>query len=162
MPRTRDPALASIRLEAFLPYRLSVLTNTVSRWLSEIYAERFGITVPEWRVLAALGRFAPLAASEVAGCTAMDKVQVSRAIARLSRRTLIARARDAKDKRRSRLELSARGRAMLAELAPLALAREAALLQSLTAAERAALDVALAKLQDRAEGLALETKRAAE
>ena len=78
-------------LEAFLPYRLSVLSNIVSGRIAKSYAERFSLTVPEWRVMAVLGRFPGLMAGEVTERTAMDKVQVSRAVARLLKTKRIER-----------------------------------------------------------------------
>jgi DNA-binding MarR family transcriptional regulator len=141
-------------LERFLPYRLSVLTNTASGAIARLYAERFGLSIPEWRVMAVLGRFEPLSANQVCERTAMDKVRVSRAATRLTSRRLIVRATDAGDRRRSKLRLSARGRRMHDDIVPLALAKEAALLSSLSADERDALDGLLAKLQARAATLA--------
>ena len=75
---------SSLMLERFLPYRLSVLSNTVSKGIAALYADRFGITIPEWRALAVLGRFGPVTSAEICSRTAMDKVQVSRAIQRLT------------------------------------------------------------------------------
>lgn len=140
-------------LERFLPYRLSVLTNTASGAIAKLYSARFGLSIPEWRVLAVLGRFEPLSANQVCERTAMDKVRVSRAVARLKSRRLIVRATDTGDRRRSALRLSARGRQMHDQIVPLALAKEAELLAPLSIAERAALDRLLAKLQSRAATL---------
>ena len=70
----------TLQLEEFLPYRLSVLTNTVSRAIAHLYSERFSLTVPEWRVIAVLGGSPGLSAAQVAERTAMDKVAVSRAV----------------------------------------------------------------------------------
>jgi DNA-binding MarR family transcriptional regulator len=72
-----------LELESFLPYRLSVLSNTVSGVIARSYSERFGLSIPEWRVMAVLGRYPGLPAADIAVRTAMDKVQVSRAVARL-------------------------------------------------------------------------------
>jgi DNA-binding MarR family transcriptional regulator len=129
-----------LRLEDFLPYRLSVLTNLLSSAIAGAYRERFALAISEWRVLAVLANSADLSAAEVAQRTAMDKVAVSRAVrsllksARLERR--IARA----DRRRSVLRLTAAGRRVHRQVAPVALAYERALLQPLSAAERVALD----------------------
>lgn len=135
-------------LENFLPYRLSVAANRISGALSRHYAERFGIGIPEWRVIANLGRHPGLTANEVVERSAMDKVTVSRAVAALEQKKLIARRRDADDKRKSRLTLSAKGEAVYAEIVPLALGFERDLLGRLTAQERQALDSALSKLTE--------------
>lgn len=137
-----------------MPYRLSVLTNIVSRTIGRFYGERFALSIPEWRVMAALGRFAPLSAGEVCRRTAMDKVQVSRAVDRLRRAGFVERAVDAKDRRRSRLRLSAAGRRTHDSIVPVALAAEALLLDGLTPAERRTLDRLLTRLTERALAIA--------
>jgi DNA-binding MarR family transcriptional regulator len=143
---SRPPTLA---LESFLPYRLSVLTNRVSRGLARTYAERFGLSVPEWRVLAVLGRFPNLSANEVAERSAMDKVMVSRAVARLLRAGLLTRESDRRDRRRSVLTFTATGAAVYGRIVPLALAYQENLLAALSADEVAALDRLIAKLDRR-------------
>jgi DNA-binding MarR family transcriptional regulator len=140
-------------LESFLPYRLSVLSNTVSDAIARLYRDRFGLTIAEWRCMAVLGRFAPLAARDVAMRTAMDKVQVSRAIAALRARGLALQATDAADRRRSKLALSAAGRRMHDEIVPLARDAEARLLLDLAPEDRARLGALLARLQIAAAGL---------
>jgi DNA-binding MarR family transcriptional regulator len=140
-------------LETFLPYRLSILSNTVSGAIARLYRDEFDLTIPEWRCMAVLGRFAPCSAREVGMRTAMDKVQVSRAIAALRARGLALQATDAQDRRRSKLALSAAGRRMHDEIVPLARATEAKLLADLNAPERGVLSALLAKLQETAAGL---------
>ena len=73
----------ALELERFLPYRLSVLSNRISDAIAREYSQRFALGVTEWRVMAVLGRWPGLSASDVARRTAMDKVAVSRAVARL-------------------------------------------------------------------------------
>lgn len=133
-------------LDSFLPYRLSVLSNRISQSIARLYAERFGISITEWRVLAVLGRYHGLSANQVAERTAMDKVAVSRALARLVERGLISRHTDDGDRRRSVLELSADGKRIHAQIAPLALEMERQLLTGLSKDERAMLDGLLEKL----------------
>ncbi|MDO5505862.1 MAG: MarR family winged helix-turn-helix transcriptional regulator [Pseudoxanthomonas suwonensis] len=134
-------------LESFVPYRLSVLSNRISQRIADVYAERFGIGVTEWRVIAVLGRFPGLSAADVAERTAMDKVAVSRALARLLQRGLLLRDTADEDRRRSVLALSPAGRAVHAEVAPLALRIEARLLARLDAGERHHLQRLLDKLE---------------
>src|SRR5882724_10387342 len=134
---TEPPALA---LERFLPYRLSVLTNVVSRAIARLYDERLGLSIPEWRVMAALGRYRELTAGEICGVTAMDKVQVSRAVGRMQRRRLLKSGGTPADRRRRPLRLSRAGEAIYAEIVPLALARERHLLAALGAGEALELD----------------------
>jgi DNA-binding MarR family transcriptional regulator len=144
------PALS---LDRFVPYRLSVLANTVSAALSGAYARRFGLTVPEWRVVAVLARSPGLSAAEVAARTAMDKVAVSRAVAALARGGRVRRAQAAHDRRRSVLTLTARGRAVYRRIVPLALAYERSLLEALSAREQAQFGELLARLLDRSRRL---------
>jgi DNA-binding MarR family transcriptional regulator len=129
-------ALQALELEKFLPYRLSILAQLVSESLHDLYAQPFGLSVTQWRVMAALGRFAPLTASEVGQRIVMDKVAVSRAVAGLLKRQLIERATDRHDRRRASLNLSPQGRALHARIVPLALGYEARLCEALTAEER--------------------------
>jgi DNA-binding MarR family transcriptional regulator len=133
-------------LDAFLPYRLSVVTNRISSAIARQYADRFGLTIPEWRVMAVLGDTPGLSAREVAARTAMDKVQVSRAVASLMAARRVERTQDKKDGRVTHLFLSRAGRAVYDEIVPLALHLEETLLSALTAKERRALDRLLTKL----------------
>ncbi|MBI1205708.1 MAG: MarR family transcriptional regulator [Azospirillum sp.] len=107
-------------LEDFLPYRLSILSNAIGRALARLYERRFGLTVGEWRVIANLARFGPLSANGVCDRSAMDKVQVSRAVAKAVEAGLIHRAIDPNDRRRSVLTLTAKGRAVHDQIIPLA------------------------------------------
>jgi DNA-binding MarR family transcriptional regulator len=105
MPNEIDTA-RRLDLAHFVPYRLSVLTNRVSSAIARTYSERFDLTIPEWRVMAVLGGVDGLSAGEVAQRTAMDKVQVSRAIARLVESKRVQRVVDADDGRVARLSLT--------------------------------------------------------
>ncbi len=142
-----------LELENFLPYRLSVLAQLVSESLHDLYAGPFGLTVTQWRVMAALGRFAPLTASDVGQRIVMDKVAVSRAVAGLMKRGLIERATDRSDRRRASLKLSAAGRAMHARIVPIALAYEERLYEALTEDERRHFDTLSDRLFSRAKAL---------
>lgn len=148
--RTREPPL---RLEAFLPYRLSVLANTVSRAIAQRYEAEFGLTIPEWRVMALLGASPGLTATQVAEATPMDKVAVSRAVRALADAGRLRAVADGADGRRQQLSLTPAGLAVYRRIAPLALALEAQLLKDLTAAERATLWALLHRLEDAADRL---------
>jgi DNA-binding MarR family transcriptional regulator len=153
-PAAADPGPAEFELERFLPYRLSVLTNTVSQGIAHGYRERHGIGVTEWRILAVLGRFPGLTASEVVARTAMDKVAISRGVKALMARGLLQRRTDHGDRRRQRLFItSGRGAEVLHQIIPQARRYEQRLLQSLTPEDRAAFSRILAKLQQQAESL---------
>ncbi len=145
------PARGGLILEEFLPYRLSVLMLRISNAIARSYERRFKLSVPEWRVMAVLGRFGPLSANGVAEKTQMDKVRVSRAVARLVRAGRVSRRVDRGDRRRSVLTLTPAGEAIHREIVPHARRVEARLLAGLTEAERAALDRLITKLEARAE-----------
>ena len=148
----RDAAM--LDLEHFLPYRLSVLSNRVSGAIARVYSDRFGLGVTEWRVMAVVGRYPGLSAGEVAQRTAMDKVAVSRAVAGLVEAGRVERETHGDDRRRSVLRLSAAGRAVYDEIAPLALAFEQRLLDGMPADERDALF----RLLDRLDELELQAE----
>jgi len=143
------PANGKLDLQHFLPYRLSVLSNTISSALAGAYARRFGLTIPQWRVVAVLARSPGLSAAAVAERTAMDKVAVSRAVAGLTRSGRVRRVQAVADRRRSVLTLTARGRAVYRQIVPLALAYERRLLGELSPAEQAQFDRLLGRLQKR-------------
>ena len=134
------------RLEDFLPYRLSVTANRVSRAFAKRYAEEFGLTIPEWRVLAVVGDSSPISAGEIVGRTAMDKAKVSRAVAGLLDRDLLRRAVNPLDQRRHMLAHSRKGRQIYETIVPRALALEAEVTQELSAEERRQLTSLLQRL----------------
>jgi len=139
-----------LQLDSFLPYRLSVLSNTVSAAIAGAYHERFGLSIPEWRVLCILAMTPDLSAAEVAQRTAMDKVAVSRAVASLLKMRSIERRTSRSDRRRSVLRLSRAGEAVYEQVAPFALAYERDLMEPLDERERGALDRLLRILLGRA------------
>jgi DNA-binding MarR family transcriptional regulator len=149
-------------LDAFLPYRLAVTAHNVSRGLWRVYERRFGLSIPEWRVIAHLGRQGPLGAGVLALRASMDKPKVTRAIQRLEARGLLRRIVADEDRRRATLDLTAEGRRIFREIAAAALAWEADLLSGLEAHERAALLAALDRLDERlaaAAGAATKASR---
>jgi DNA-binding MarR family transcriptional regulator len=152
--KTPKPARPLLELERFLPYRLNVVAESVSRALSRLYAERFGIGVPEWRVIATLGEYEPMTAKQVGTHSRMHKTKVSRAVAALEGKRLIERQPNEDDMREAFLALTARGLRVYQDLAPRALAFERALNATLGNGERAQLDAILGRLEARAQELA--------
>ncbi|MEM7610370.1 MAG: MarR family transcriptional regulator [Pseudomonadota bacterium] len=131
----------TLALENFLPYRLSILSNTISGTIASAYDKRFDLSIPEWRVMAVIARTPGLSAAQVAERTLMDKVAVSRAVAKLLKTERITRTFADKDKRRSILSLSARGREVYDQVVPMALQMEADLLLGFTDEEIGTLNV---------------------
>ena len=140
------PSKQRLVLDEFLPYRLSIVTNRASAAIALHYSKRFGLSIPEWRVMAVLGETPGLSARQVAERTEMDKVQVSRAVQSLLAAKRLTRGTDKDDGRVARLSLSERGQAIYREVVPLALDLEREFLSVLSASERAALDATLTKL----------------
>jgi DNA-binding MarR family transcriptional regulator len=149
-----QPPQSPLKLDEFLPYRLNVCASLVSQALSHIYAERYRIGVPEWRVLVTLGEFGMMTAKAVGLHSHMHKTKVSRAVTLLERRKLVSRRVNRADQREAFLSLSPTGRAMYGELSPIALDFTRQLLDTVDSADRAALDRALTKLRQRALQLA--------
>jgi DNA-binding MarR family transcriptional regulator len=148
-PADDGDTLPPFVLEEYLPFRLSVLANRLTRMVARHYGERFGLTAPEWRTMAVLGRFGAMTANDVVERTAMDKVRVSRAVARLLAAGHITRRADAVDRRRAILDLTTTGRATFCQIVPLVLALEAEILATLAGDERTALHDALGKIERR-------------
>jgi DNA-binding MarR family transcriptional regulator len=138
---------AELRLERFLPYRLSVLSNRFSQDIADLYSDRFGISITEWRVMAVLGHQQKLSANQVSERTAMDKVAVSRAVSHLIENKLLLRQTHGEDRRRSELKLSAKGYKIFDQIVPLALAFERKILSALPEQEQNQLLAILDKLE---------------
>ena len=139
-----------LHLENFLPYRLSVLSNTVSSAIAAAYFAHFGLSIPEWRVMAVLAANPGLSAAEVTARTAMDKVAVSRAVATLLAAGRLRRTTVKSDRRRTHLELTPSGTRVYAQVVPVALNYERHLITPLSARDRATLDRILRVLLGRA------------
>ncbi|MDA0230492.1 MAG: MarR family winged helix-turn-helix transcriptional regulator [Proteobacteria bacterium] len=140
-------AESRIALESFLPYQLSVIASRVSRGLARLYAVRFDLTVQEWRIMTVLGRFPGVCANEVGELTAMDKVRVSRGVARLLQFERVRRDSDPSDRRRSKLYLSDSGREVYDQIVPVARAYQDKLVADLDSAEMRLLETLLAKIE---------------
>ncbi len=137
-----------LELEHFLPYRLSVLSNTISQGIAREYHSRFGLSITGWRTMAVLARFDQdgLSARQVAERTAMDKVAISRAVSKLVARGLINRELHQDDRRRSVLALTPEGWIIHDQVAPLARRYEREVLQKLNPEEQVWLERILDKL----------------
>jgi DNA-binding MarR family transcriptional regulator len=136
----------------FVPFRLNRLAAEVSAALAIEYQERYGLDIPEWRVLATLGfRNDPCSAQYVSDCTRTHKSTISRAVTALLQRRLVERVANADDRREFRLRLTRKGRTLYEELIPRLLSREQDILSCLSAAERKALGTLLGKIEQSLE-----------
>lgn len=146
--RTAGPASGQdeFRLEEFLPFQLSVTASRVSRLFARHYAEEFGLTLPEWRVIAVVGRFEALSPSRVSEWTGMDKVKVSRAAATLVARGLLRQSQDPSDGRARVLRTTRKGQKTYEAVVPLARRLEGELTSALSRTEWSSFQKALRKL----------------
>jgi DNA-binding MarR family transcriptional regulator len=145
---------ARLTLDDYLPYRLSVAANAVSDLIAGAYHARFGLSVPQWRLVAVLGEDGPSTQQALCARTRMDKVTVSRAASALSERKLISRSPNATDGRSHRLGLTGVGQALYADVAPSALTYEARLLEAFSASELQTAQSLLRRLELAALALA--------
>ena len=149
-------AAAPLRLEEFLPYRLNVVASLTSQALSRIYAERYGIGVPEWRVLVTLGQYGMMTGKAIGEHSHMHKTKVSRAVAVLEKRKLLTRKTNRADLRESLLSLTPAGAAIYQDLAPVALDFARKLSDAIEPADRVAFERAVDRLTERSATLAAE------
>lgn len=145
-----NPAL---RLSEYLPYRLAITSNRVSRMVARAYRARFGLSIWEWRTLAILGEGRSITAQDLADMAAMDKVAVSRAVKNLVDRGLVERVAHEGDGRSRLLHLTADGKQVYQDVVPMARQAEARLLERLSVDEREQLSRLLEKVRVSAQGL---------
>lgn len=136
-----------LELENFLPYRLNRLADAVSREFSAIYRKRHGLTRPEWRLVATLGQFGTMTATEIGHHSAMHKTKVSRAVASLETRRWVTREQSADDRRVEHLTLTHSGRAVYLDMVPIAREFEQRLWQDIDPARRAEFESGLERLE---------------
>lgn len=144
----------TLRLEQFLPYRLNVVGFYASRALGRIYSERFGIGIPEWRVIAQLGEFGKLTSRDIGELSQMHKTKVSRAVGELEKRGLTSRSENREDRREAFISLTPRGSRTYAEIVPLALAFQARWTEGLPADDLRVFERVLSILAERGRHLA--------
>jgi DNA-binding MarR family transcriptional regulator len=139
-------AKRSLVLETFLPYRLSYTSSLVSELIAGAYKSMFGLTIPEWRVIAHAAEEAGVTQQQIGQRSRMDKVTVSRAAIALIDRGLIARAKNLSDRRSHQLMLTGAGRALYEQVAPKALELEARVFDRFDSRELAVLEKMLRKI----------------
>ena len=146
-----------LQLENFLPHRLNVLSSLVSQALTQVYG-RYGIGIPEWRVLVSLGQFGTMTGKAIGTRTHMHKTKVSRAVAQLEQRRFVTRKPNRDDLREAFLSLTPAGRAVYDELAPRALEFTERLSAVVSSADRPAFDRAVAQLTERSAKLVADAE----
>jgi DNA-binding MarR family transcriptional regulator len=136
-----------LRLQDYLPYRLSIAANAVSRLIARAYEHQYGLKNPQWRLLAVLADEGALTQQALCGRTIMDKVTVMRAAQGLLRRRLVKRLPNAEDGRSHRLLITAGGKRLYDRIVPLALAYEAQLLAGIERRDIARFEQLLRRLE---------------
>jgi len=147
---------ALLKLEDFLPHKLNVLSSLVSQALTLVYGQRYGIGIPEWRVLVTLGQHGVMTGKAIGAHTHMHKTKVSRAVAQLEQRKFVSRRANRADLREAFLSLTPSGRAIYEEAAPIALDFTNRLSEVVAPSDRAAFDRAMRQLTERSAKLVIE------
>jgi DNA-binding MarR family transcriptional regulator len=147
---------SGLQLDGYLPYRLSVASNAVSGLIARAYQDRFGLSIPQWRLVCVLKEDGALTQAQIVVRTLMDKVTVSRAAQGLLKRRLVARTDHQADGRSHVLRLSPEGERLHGQIAPVALGYETAIVAGLSADEVRELRRLLEVLQRAAAGLGAE------
>ncbi len=141
---TRD----AFNLSDFLPYRLAVLSERISKRISRVYGEKYDLSLPEWRVIVHLSRCHRVSVREIHNCVNLEKPRVSRAVSRLEAAGLVVKEAGATDHRLVEISLTPTGWEVLDGIVPEAQAVEARLLGSLSDEEQAVLIALMERLHD--------------
>ncbi len=136
------------RLTDFLPYLMAITSNAVSSRIADEYRLRFGLRIPEWRVMAVLGDGGSMTQREMVQATVMDKVAINRACKVLEDRGLVARSPNQRDGRSHHLELTVEGRELYAQVMPMTYEMFERIFVSIQPAEQQALKVLLARIRE--------------
>lgn len=154
----RQSLEVSLDMDLFFPYQLTQLQSSVSDTIAEIYTGHFDLTRHEWRILAVLGTGQALSAKHIGQLINLEKMQTSRALAKMINKALIVKVKDRSDKRSSLLKLTVQGLRVHRELAPMVLAREQALLSVLSEDEHDQLKQIMDKLFAQSKAIQAQAK----
>ena len=150
---------AALKLQTFLPHLLNVCSTQVSQALSRIYADRYKIGIPEWRVIVMLGEFGSLTAKAIGMHSCMHKTKVSRAVSTLEKRKLVTRRANRDDMREAFLSLTQAGRELYESVAPVAVDFAEKLVASVEPKDRPALERALQQIIESTGALDIANQR---
>ncbi|MEE9271668.1 MAG: MarR family transcriptional regulator [Robiginitomaculum sp.] len=128
-------------LDNFLPYKLSIVSQSISGLIAKTYESKFGLTMNQWRVLVIISNHNPISASEICQRTLIDKMVVSRSVKALRKRKLVLSRPSKQDARKSKLSLTKTGSHIYEDIIPIAKRYEHMLLKRLTGLQRTTLDV---------------------
>jgi DNA-binding MarR family transcriptional regulator len=139
--------MSDLQLLKFVPFRLNRLAAEVSNKLAEVYSDRFGIDIVEWRILITLAAHESCSAQFIVNCTRTHKSRISRGVSRMLELKLVARTESKGDRRQTLLRLTAKGKALHQQLVPVVLAQERKIMECLDEAEFSAFTQAMDKLE---------------
>lgn len=148
--------MTTLKLDQFLPYRLSIASNAASEAVATTYRTLFGLRIPEWRLVTVLAEDGALSQQALCGRTRMDKVTVSRAAIALADRGLIVRETNPLDQRSQLVALSKPGWALYEQVAPKAMELERRIFSALSAEEQAQLRRMLVRIEEAVQALEAE------
>ena len=134
-------------LDEFIPYRLSVTSNLVSDTIARTYEALYGLSIPQWRLIAVTAEKSGVTQQAIGLQTRMDKVTVSRAAIALVDRGLLRRSANVDDRRSHLLELTDAGRDLYAVVAPKALELERRIFSHFNSAEVATFTAMLRRIE---------------
>lgn len=140
-----------LKLERFLPYRISTLSNRISAIIAETYKDKFALSVTEWRIMAVLGEYPEASADEVSVKTQIEKSIISRALQKLLKRHLVLREVDEADRRRQNLRLTNTGQDVYTQIVPVSYDYEQTLLECFSLKEQQQFDALVDRLYQHAE-----------
>ena len=126
----------TLKLEEFLPYRVSVLSNTISGIIAATYQDKFKLSVTEWRIMAVLGEYPSSSADEVSSTIHTEKSIISRSLKRLLERRFVQREVNTSDRRRQDLTLTGLGWDVYKQIVPVSYEYETALLACFSKTEQ--------------------------
>ena len=145
----QDLEKTTLDLENFLPYQITMLASHIAVTFASQHAQQFGLSIPEWRIVATLGRYGTLTSGSLTERTGMDKAKVSRAVSRLTAAQLIVRHDNENDMRSNLLCLTEQGQQVHDRIVPIALGLEQELTSTLTQEELKSFKQMLSRLEQR-------------
>ncbi len=137
-----------LTVDHFITTLMSQVVNAMRRSATLPYAQQFGLTVPEWRILALLAHAQRMPFAELVVQSTSDKALVSRTLRQLEQRGLVAlEAEGSTPRKRLHCSITPEGLALHDQVIPVARKRQAAMIRLMTPEERRVVYGALRRVQ---------------